>query len=98
MGTPIARTSPRLTLQAQVQLRGEQRHSHTVTIRDLSTNGCCLDVVYRVKLDERMWVKLPGIEPIEAFVCWENEFTAGVDFVAPLHPAVLKMLTQKLKT
>lgn len=97
MGTPIARSTPRLTLQAQVQLRGERQNGHAVTIRDLSINGCCLDVVYRVKLDERLWVKLPGIEPIEAFVCWENEFIAGVEFMKPLHPAVLTMLAERMK-
>lgn len=97
MGYAIARSSPRLTLKAEVQLRGERQNGHTVMIRDLSTHGCCLDVVYRVKLDERLWVKLPGIEPIEAFVCWENEFVAGVEFMKPLHPAVLTMLADQIK-
>ena len=96
MGYAIARSSTRLALRAQVHLRGERQIGHTVMIRDLSTNGCCLDVVYRVKLDERLWVKLPGLETIEAFVCWENEFVAGVEFVKPLHPAVLTMLEQQI--
>ena len=97
MEQQTTRSTNRLSLKADVQLRGSHQHAHTVMIRDLSTHGCCLDVVYRVKVDERLWVKLPGLEGIEAFVCWENEFVAGVEFVKPLHPAVLTMLAERMK-
>jgi hypothetical protein len=68
-----------------------------VQLRDLSLHGCSIELVNRVHVGEQLWIKLPGIESIGCFVCWEKEFTAGVDFVAPLHPAVFAMLRQRLE-
>ena len=93
----LPRRSSRVSLRAEVRLRRSQDNPYTVQLRDLSMHGCSIELVNRVHVGERLWIKLPGIESIECFVCWEKEFTAGVDFVAPLHPAVFATLTHRLK-
>lgn len=86
------RNAMRLPVAAEVQLRSPGNLSQTVRIRDLSMTGCCIDLINRVRLNESLWIKFPGLEALECFVCWEKDFVAGVEFVRPLHPAVMDML------
>jgi hypothetical protein len=93
----LPRRSSRVSLSAEVRLRRSQDVPYSVQLRDLSLHGCSIELVNRVHVGERLWIKLPSIESIECFVRWEKEFTAGVDFVAPLHPAVFATLRQRLE-
>ena len=71
------RQSVRVRLDAEVRLRRAVDRPHEVKLRDLSTHGCSVDLVNRVQAGDRLWVKLPGLESIEGFVCWAKEFHAG---------------------
>nr|MDQ3077917.1 PilZ domain-containing protein [Pseudomonadota bacterium] len=59
--------------------------------------GCRVELVERVRPGDRLWLSLPGIESLEAAVCWVDNFVAGVEFVRPLHPSVFEMLTQRMR-
>lgn len=48
-------------------------------------------------LDERVWVKLNQLNPIEAMVCWTTGSNVGLEFERPMHPAVFEMLLIRLK-
>ena len=91
--------SPRRTIRrkidAEVILRRSLDQPYKVKLRDLSLNGCSVELVNHVQLGERLWIKLPGLDSIEGFVRWEENFRAGSDFLTPLHPAVFDMLLQK---
>ena len=95
--TGLPRRSSRVSLSAEVRLRRLQDVPYSVQLRDLSLHGCSIELVNRVQVGERLWIRLPSIESIECVVRWEKEFTAGVDFVAPLRPAVFAMLRQRLE-
>jgi hypothetical protein len=41
-------------------------------------------------------VKFDGLEALEAEVCWVEEFTAGLRFEKPMHPAVFDLLVERL--
>ena len=43
-----------------------------------------------------MQVKLPGLETMEARVCWVDNFVAGLKFARPMHPAVFDLLLQRM--
>lgn len=96
------RRSQRVALTAEIELRRTRTTRHSVTVRDLSCHGCCINLIDRVSLDEIIWIKLPGIESLEAYVCWTKGFVAGVEFTKPLHPAVFDLVrnqhTDDLKT
>jgi hypothetical protein len=94
----IARIAVRLCVEAEIQFRGPKISNYSTQVRDLSAFGCCVDVVHRVRVHEQAWIKFPGLEALEAVVCWEKEFRAGVEFVRPLHPAVMEMLGMRLKS
>lgn len=90
------RKAGRVPLAAKVHVRRYGKLSYDVRIFDLSTHGCKLEFVDLPKGDEKLWIKLPGIESLEAQVCWLDGYTGGAQFVRALHPAVLSLLLTKL--
>ena len=67
-----------------------------VRLLDLSAQGCSVELIDRVKLHETLWVRFPGLEARQGAVCWEKEYSCGIEFHAPLHPAVLDLLAARL--
>ena len=92
---PLERRAVRVPITAEIEVRRSFNGKYPVTVRDCSPHGCCINLLDRVALDETLWIKLPGIESIEAYVCWTRDFVAGVEFIKPLHPAVFDMLLKR---
>lgn len=87
-----ARRSERVVLNAQVALRRPGQLGYRVKVFDASLHGCRLEFIERPRLDEQLWVKFDGLQPLEAEVCWVDSFIAGVNFVQPIHSAVFERL------
>jgi hypothetical protein len=87
----------RATLDSPVTSRRAGSPNFRVSIRDLSPEGCKIEFVDRPNVHEHVWVKLEGLEAIEATVCWVGAHEAGLRFDHPLHPAVFDLLVQKLQ-
>ncbi|GAC1573835.1 MAG: hypothetical protein NVS3B5_03720 [Sphingomicrobium sp.] len=85
----------RVALDAKVSIRRAAEKYRVAQLRDLSSHGCSVELAARVNLDEIVWIKLPGIEARQGFVCWVREYTCGIDFDTPLHPAVMDMLVAR---
>ena len=96
MTLPTARRSIRVALDAEVGVRRAMQKYYPMRLRDLSSHGCSIETVNRLALDEVLWVKLPGLEALEGFVCWEKDFICGIEFKMPLHAAVMDMLAERL--
>lgn len=92
------RCAERLPIDAELPVRRSFAPRWTARMRDISTQGCCVDTVERLQPDERLFVYLPGIETIESSARWTDGFTAGVQFDRPLHPAVFAMIEGRLRT
>ena len=90
------RRSPRLPVVAEVILRRSGQHNYLVTVHNLSRHGCKLEFVERPTLGECVWVKLVGLEALEARVCWVDGFLIGVEFRNEIHPAVFDLIMHKL--
>lgn len=93
---PSKRRSERVALNAGIALRRSGQLNYKVRIFDASLHGCRVEFVERPMLDEQLWVKFDGLQPIEAEVCWVEAFTVGVNFVQPIHPAVFDRLVSGL--
>lgn len=103
MGTdppPVNQTriKPRIGLEAEAIARRAGSPNYRVRIRDLSQAGCKLEIVDRPRVGERIWVKVEGLEALEATVRWVKNGLAGARFVRPLHPAVFDLLVQRLNS
>jgi hypothetical protein len=65
------------------------RPSAPVTVVDLSTHGCGLEVAGHCEPGSRVWLKLPGLESWPARIVWAQGDRAGLSFDRPLHPGVV---------
>ena len=92
----VARSEQRRTAGMQAQLRRIGRLKYWVELRDLSPDGCMIDLVERPALDEVMQVKLTGLETLQARVRWVDNYIAGLKFEQPIHPAVFELLLQRM--
>lgn len=92
----VARQGKRRAAGMEAQLRRIGRTSYWVELRDLSPDGCMIDLVERPAMDEVMQVRLPGLETLQARVRWIDNYVAGLKFERPIHPAVFELLLQRL--
>lgn len=93
---PVKRKANRRAAGMEAQLRRIGRLSYSVELRDLSRDGCMIDLVERPVIGEVMHVKLPGLETMEARVRWVDNYIAGLKFERPMHPAVYELLLQRM--
>lgn len=94
---PWPRRGTRVRVSAPVSLRRSGKIAYHVTVFDVSAFGCKVEFVDRPAIDEHVWLRFPGIEPIEAQVCWIEGPHAGLSFVKVLHPAVFDLLLERLR-
>lgn len=92
-----SRRSARVVLDVEVVLRRRAgRNTYRVSVQDLSRHGCKLELLDPPVVEERVWVRIEGLEPLEARICWIDGFALGVEFQKDLHPAVFDHLVEKL--
>jgi hypothetical protein len=92
----VDRKGKRRTAGMEAQLRRIGRLAYWVELRDLSPDGCMIDLVERPAMDEVMQIRLPGLETLQARVRWIDNYVAGLKFVRPIHPAVFELLLQRM--
>ncbi len=81
------RQSERRPLMVRVQYRRTIVRL-AAQILDLSRHGLRLAGMERLRVDECVWITLPGLPPRQAKVVWVDRFEAGCAFIEPLHEAV----------
>ena len=82
----------RTQLRAEVNLRRPGHHNLRVTVFDASPCGCKVEYIDRPQLEEKLFVKFDGLEPLRANVRWIGQSEAGLQFDRPIHPAVFQLL------
>jgi PilZ domain len=65
------------------------RPAAPVTVVDLSTHGCGIEVSGHCEPGSRVWLKLPGLEAWPSRIVWAEGNRAGLSFDRPLHEAVV---------
>ena len=94
--TQVARKGKRRAAGMEAQLRRIGRATYWVELRDLSPDGCMIELVERPAMDEVMQVRLPGLETLQARVRWIDGYVAGLKFERAIHPAVFELLLQRM--
>lgn len=92
----VPRSHVRVSMSADVRLRRIGGPNFTVTLRDISLDGCKVDMVERPRVGEALQVIVPGLATLDARVRWLDGFVAGLEFDQPFHPAVFDMLVERL--
>jgi hypothetical protein len=75
-------------------LGSSDRSSSSVTVVDLSTDGCGIEATCHLETGARVWLKLPGLESWPARIAWAEEGRGGLQFDRPLHDAVVERYTR----
>lgn len=86
------RRADRRPYRASVQFRAGTRRAN-VDLHDISELGARIAGVFLVREDDRFFVKIGSLEPIEARVAWVAEFEFGCEFLRPLSPVILDAIT-----
>lgn len=63
-----------------------------VVVTDISTEGAKLVAPVPLKVGRTVSLKLPLLEPLEGTIVWVSSRLAGCRFLAPLHPALLRVI------
>ena len=92
----VPRRAERVLLRADIDFRRSGEHRYRVNILDFSREGCRIELPERVKLGETVWISLPGLETLQARVCWVKGWDAGVEFETPLYPSVFEMVRDRM--
>jgi inactivated superfamily I helicase len=79
----------RRPVQISAGLGVADRTSSAVTVVDLSTHGCGIELDSHVDAGARVWIALPGLENWAARVMWAQQGRAGLAFDRPMHQAVV---------
>jgi hypothetical protein len=86
----------RALVESEALLRRSGKLGFRVVISDLSTTGCKCEFVDRPDIREHVWIKFPGLDSLEAEVCWVSGCNVGLKFCNPIHPAVFNVLAARL--
>ena len=90
------RRTERVSLRADIEFRRAGEHRWRVNILNFSPEGCRVEAPVRVKVDDTVWISLPGIETIQGTVCWVREWEAGIEFASPLYPSVFELVRTRM--
>jgi hypothetical protein len=63
-----------------------------VVVTDISSEGAKLVAPVPLKVGRTVSLKLPLLEPLEGTIVWVSSRLAGCRFLAPLHPALLRVV------
>ena len=86
------RRAPRLAISLAASVRERSRPAFSVTMVDLSTHGCRIELMSDLEPGSWVWLKLPGLEARYSRIAWCRGCFAGIEFEVPLHEAVVDCL------
>ncbi len=92
-----SRKSRREAINARARFREVGANPYEVEIEDLSATGFRMASYARPRVGTRIWVTLPGLQPLEAVVRRSEGNYHGCEFINPLHPSVAEHLQTRLR-
>lgn len=93
----LPRNSERISLTAEVTIRGIGKEKFRVRTFDLSPHGCKVELVDRPRLGDPLLIKFSNLEALQGKVCWIDGSFAGLRFDRPIHPAVFDLLLDTIR-
>lgn len=94
---PEGRKARRQRISARARFREVGANPYEVQIEDLSATGFRMTSYARPQVGTRIWVTLPGLQPLEAVVRRSEGNAHGCEFINPLHPSVAEHLQNRLR-
>lgn len=90
--TPEGRKAERRVVNLAASLREPGASLTDAEVVNLSTTGFAAESDAALETGSHVWLKLPGLEPVNCRVVWVDGRKAGFEFVTPLHSATLDLV------
>ena len=90
------RRCARAEIEAEIGFRRPREPHYAIRAHDLSPQGCRLASPERLDAGDLVWVQLPSLESLPAWVRWTHKAQSGVEFDRPMHTAVFGMMAKRL--
>jgi PilZ domain len=90
------RRSGRFATGSTIHARRIPGVNFEVPLDNVSAGGCRIELLEECAVGEDVIARFPDLEPLGARVRWTVGFTAGLQFVRPIHPAVFGSLLERL--
>ena len=90
------RSSGRFATGSTIHARRIPGNNFEVALDNVSAGGCRIEMLEECAIGEDVIARFPELEPLGARVRWSVGFTAGLQFVRPIHPAVFGSLLERL--
>lgn len=86
-----SRSAERVRLELMIDARAAHNRLRAEVI-DCSTTGVRLRTLAPPRLGQSFWIKLPGLEALEAEAVWTEGFVCGCRFRAAIDPRVFSRM------
>lgn len=83
----------RVRIRALVREAGSTRVD--IDVVDLSATGFRFESFYGFSPGARVFLSMPGLQPLEAEIAWRDKTTYGCRLVKPLHRAVFETIAAR---
>ena len=90
--TPEGRRAERRVVNLAASLREPGASLSDAEVVNLSTTGFAAESDAPLETGSHVWLKLPGLEPVNSRVVWVEGRKAGFEFVTPIHCATLDLV------
>jgi hypothetical protein len=90
------RRSGRFATGSMIHARRIPGVNFEIPLDNVSAGGCRIEMLEECAVGEDVITRFPDLEPLGARVRWTLGFTAGLQFVRPIHPAVFGSLLERL--
>jgi hypothetical protein len=90
------RRCPRAEVETAISFRRPREPYFSIRAHDLSPEGCRLACPERLDAGDLVWLQLPSLESLPAWVRWTHKSQSGVEFDRAMHPAVFEMMAKRL--
>lgn len=88
------RRASRVGIELPVRCKHGTKRS-TVMLKDLNPYGARIEGLDKLRIDEPIYLMLPGLQPKLAFVVWSRDRVSGLEFEHRLHDAVFERLVSE---
>lgn len=92
---PTPRDAERMSAGFSARMKRFGRNCYAVPVPDVSVSGCKVEFADRPHVGETVFIRFDGLDSIEATVRWVGDRDCGLDFVCPIHPAILELMLQR---
>jgi PilZ domain len=82
-----------LVFRASLRERGASKFD--ITVKDLSVTGFQCETSFMLRVGGKVWLTIPGLQPLESEVVWADSYRFGCAFLSPLNAAVLDHIAKQ---